>query len=253
MLPGADAVKLVAKRGQLMNELGLTDTGAMLAVMAERSLVEKHLAAAPGVVIANHNHPTQVVLSGSTRGIDAAQASLNAAGLKSTRLEVSHAFHSPLMAGMDVKMRGVVAGLPLQEPRSGIVSCITGRMYGSVAEAKEIWVQHATSPVNFVEALQTCVDEGITHFIQVGAGGALLSFARGVATNATVCALGPNEGNDAGSMLLGALGQLWMKGVPVNAQPLLHGARLAILPPTPLETQKYWAMERTPRAPARPW
>ncbi|MDP1823469.1 MAG: aminotransferase class I/II-fold pyridoxal phosphate-dependent enzyme [Archangium sp.] len=250
MLPGADAVKLVAKRGQLMNELGLVDTGAMLAVMAERSLVEKHLNA--GVVIANHNHPTQVVLSGTTKGIDTAQAALNAAGLKSTRLDVSHAFHSPLMAGMDVKMKAVVSGLPLQEPRSGIVSCITGRMYGSVAEAKDIWVQHATSPVNFVDALQTCVDEGVTHFIQVGAGGALLSFARGVAQNASVFALGPNEGNDAGSMLLTALGQLWMKGVPVNAQPLLHGARLAVLPPTPLETQKYWAMERTPRAPRPP-
>ncbi|MDP2276445.1 MAG: aminotransferase class I/II-fold pyridoxal phosphate-dependent enzyme [Archangium sp.] len=250
MLPGADAVKLVARRGQLMNELGLTDPGAMLAVMAERSRVQAHLV--PGVVIANHNHPTQVVLSGTSKGIEAVQAALNAAGFKSTRLDVSHAFHSPLMAGMDVKMRGVVTGLPLQEPRSGIVSCITGRMYGSIAEAREIWVQHATSPVNFVDALQTCVDEGVTHFIQVGAGGALLSFARGVAQNATVFALGPNEGNDAGSMLLSALGQLWMKGVPVNAQPLLHGARLAILPPTPLETQKYWAMERTPRAPRPP-
>ena len=252
MLPGADAVKLVAKRGQLMNELGLKDTGAMLAVMAERGRVEQQIASIKDVVVANHNHPTQVVLSGSTKGIDAAQASLDAAGFKSTRLDVSHAFHSPLMAGMDVKMSGVVAGLPLQEPRSGIVSCITGRMYGSVAEAKEIWVRHATSPVNFVEALQTCADEGITHFIQVGAGGALLSFARGVATNATVCALGPNEGNDGGSMLLGSLGQLWMKGVPLNALPLLSGAQLTILPPTPLETQKYWAMERTPRAPRPP-
>ena len=118
MLPGADAVKLVARRGQLMNELGLTDTGAMLAVMAERSLVENHLPA--GVVIANHNHPTQVVLSGTTRGIEAAQVALGKAGLKFSRLDVSHAFHSPLMAGMDVKMRGVVAGLPLQEPRYGI-------------------------------------------------------------------------------------------------------------------------------------
>lgn len=250
MLPGADAVKLVARRGELMNELGLTDAGAMLAVMAERARVEKHLV--DGVVIANHNHPTQIVLSGTTKGIEAVQASLNAAGLKSTRLDVSHAFHSPLMAGIGVKMRGVVAGLPLQEPRSGIVSCITGKRYGSVAEAREIWVQHATSPVNFVDALQTCVDEGITHFIQVGAGGALLSFARGVAQNANVSALGPNEGNDRGSMLLSALGQLWMKGVPVNAQPLLLGARLAVLPPTPLETQKYWAMERTPRSPRPP-
>ena len=53
-------------------------------------------------------------------------------------------------------------------------------------------------------------------------------------------------------MLLSALGALWMKGVPVNAQPLLVGTTLSTLPPTPLETQKYWAMERTPRAPRPP-
>ncbi len=252
MLPGAEAVKLVAERGQLMNELQLTDPGAMLAVMAERAVVERHLAALPGVVVANHNHPTQVVLSGPTKGIEVAQAAMTSAGLKSTRLEVSHAFHSPLMAGMDVKMSGVVAAVALQDPKLTVVSCITGRAYASAAEAKEIWVRHATSPVNFVEALQTCVDEGVTQFLQVGAGGALLSFARGVAPTANMVPLAPNEGQDAGAMLLGALGQLWTRGVPVNAAPLLAGAVLVTLPPTPLETQKYWAMEHTPRAPRQP-
>ncbi|HEY0880771.1 MAG TPA: type I polyketide synthase, partial [Archangium sp.] len=252
MIPGADAVKLVAERGQLMNELKLVDPGAMLAVMADRATVERHLGALQGVVVANHNHPTQVVLSGTTKGIEAAQQHFVAAGLKCTRLDVSHAFHSPLMAGMDVKMKGVVAGLALNEPKSGVVSCISGKTYGSVAEARDIWVRHATAPVNFVEALETCANEGVTHFLQVGAGGALLSFARGVVTGASVHALAPNEGADNGTMLLTALGQLWSRGVPVNAVPLLQGARMALLPPTPLETQKYWAMERTPRAPRAP-
>ncbi|HEY1088597.1 MAG TPA: acyltransferase domain-containing protein, partial [Archangium sp.] len=252
MIPGADAVKLVAERGQLMNELKLVDPGAMLAVMADRATVERHLGALQGVVVANHNHPTQVVLSGTTKGIEAAQQHFVAAGLKCTRLDVSHAFHSPLMAGMDVKMKGVVAGLALNEPKSGVVSCISGKTYGSVAEARDIWVRHATAPVNFVEALETCANEGVTHFLQVGAGGALLSFARGVVTGASVHALAPNEGADNGTMLLTALGQLWSRGVPVNALPLLSGARMALLPPTPLETQKYWAMERTPRAPRPP-
>ncbi|MBL8913690.1 MAG: aminotransferase class I/II-fold pyridoxal phosphate-dependent enzyme [Archangium sp.] len=253
MLSGVDAVKLVAKRGALMNELKLTDPGAMLAVMAERALVEKHLYSISGVVVANHNHPTQVVLSGTTKGIEAAQKAMDAAGLKSTRLDVSHAFHSPLMAGMDVKMGAALLPMALQEPgkhgRPNVSSCITGKTYASAAEAKEIWVRHATSPVNFVDALQTCADEGTTHFIQVGAGGALLSFARGVAPNAQVHALAPNEGGDGGAMLLTALGQLWVKGVPVNAAPLFAGTALVTLPPTPLEVQKYWAMERTARPP----
>jgi acyl transferase domain-containing protein len=249
MLSGADAVKLVARRGALMNGLHLPDPGAMLAVMAERAVVEAQLAGVEGVVVANHNHPTQVVLSGTTQGIVAAQAVMTKAGLKNTRLDVSHAFHSPLMAGMDDKMKAVVAAVALQEPKCAVASCISGGVYGSAAEAKDIWVRHATSPVNFVEALETCVAQGVTHFLQVGAGGALLSFARGVAPSAGMFPLAPNEGQDAGVMLLGALGQLWCKGVSVNAQPLLAGASLVTLPPTPLETQKYWAMERTPRAP----
>ena len=67
MLTGEDAVKLVARRGQLMSELKLTDTGAMLAVMAPRAEVEKLISGLAGVVMANHNHPTQVVLSGEDR------------------------------------------------------------------------------------------------------------------------------------------------------------------------------------------
>ncbi len=256
MLPGVDAVKLVARRGQLMKDLQLPDAGAMLAVMADRAVVEKLLRDAADPVIANHNHPTQVVLSGTTKGIEAAQKLITDAGLKSTRLDVSHAFHSPLMSGMTEKMKSVVSALALQEPgkhgHGQLVSCITGRTYFSVPEAKDVWVQHATAPVNFVAALQTCADEGVTNFIQVGAGGALLSFARGVAPHASLHALAPNEGSDGGTMLLTALGQLWVKGSPLNAQPLFAGAQLCTLPPTPLETQKYWAMERANRPPHTP-
>lgn len=252
MLSGADAVKLVASRGRMMNELGLKDPGAMLAVMAERSAVEAKLASLPGVVVANHNHPTQTVLSGTTAGIDAAQKALLADGFKVTRLDVSHAFHSPLMAGMDVKMKALVAAMALNEPKVPVISCISGRAYESAAAAKDIWVKHATSPVNFVDALSSAVEQGVTQFIQVGSGGALLSFARGVAPNAGLHALAPNEGQDAGAMFLAALGLLWTRGVAVKAEPLAPGAKLVTLPPTPLETQKYWAVERTPRAPRQP-
>ncbi len=254
MFTGADAVKLVAARGRMMNELGLTDVGAMLAVMADRAVVERQLEALklPNLVVANHNHPTQVVVSGATKSVEAAKAAFDAAGLKNTKLDVSHAFHSPLMAGMDTRMKAVIAALPLTSPNAAVVSCITGKTYDSVGDAKDIWVRHATSPVNFVDAVQTAVDAGVTQFIQVGAGGALLSFARGVSPDAVPHALAPNEGSDGGAMFLGALGNLWARGTPLNAQPLFASAQLVTLPPTPLETQKYWAMERTPRAPRQP-
>ena len=254
MLPGADAVKLVAQRGQFMNRLGLKDPGAMLAVMAARASVEPHLAKLADVVIANDNHPTQVVLSGTTKGIEAADVALKAAGLKTTRLDVSHAFHSPLMNGVNEQMRVVVTALPLHEMQSTVVSCISAKPYASVAEAKDVWTKHATSPVRFVEALQACAEADALHFVQVGAGNALTSFARGVVKKdgATFSTLAPADGGDGGAQFLATLGQLWVKGVPVKAEALMADAPMATLPPTPLEVQKYWAMERTTRAPHAP-
>ncbi|MBL9037525.1 MAG: aminotransferase class I/II-fold pyridoxal phosphate-dependent enzyme [Archangium sp.] len=252
MLDAGAAVSLVAKRGALMQGLKLADAGAMLAVMASRAAIEPVLKGLSDVWLSNHNHPTQSVLSGTTPGIAAAEKALTAAGLKTARLDVSHAFHSPLVAGIDDAMQALVSSLTLSTPQVPVVSCISGQPYASQVEAAGIWVRHATAPVNFVEALNSCVRAGITDFVQVGAGTALISFARGVAPDAAFQSLAPNDGGDGGAMLLSTLGQLWLKGVPVNARPLFDGstAQLATLPPTPLETQKYWAIERMPR-PAR--
>ena len=250
MISGEDAVKLVARRGQLMNELKLADPGAMLAVMADAAVVQPHLASLAGVALANHNHPTQVVLSGTTPGIEAAQQRLTAAGLKCTRLDVSHAFHSPLMAGIDTGMAQLVGGLAVHAPQRAVVSCISGQPYGSAAEAKAIWVKHATAPVKFVDALESCVTLGASLFVQVGAGNALTSFARGVAKQAQgFFTLGSADGADGVTPFFQTLGALWVKGAPLNAAPLFDRAEMALLPPSLLETQKYWAIERVQRAP----
>ena len=253
MLDGAEAVRLVALRGKLMSELHLGDPGAMLAVMAQRSAVEALLGGLDGVVIANDNHPTQVVLSGPTAGIEAAQKRLAEAGLKATRLDVSHAFHSPLMAGIDEKMSGLVKAVPVKDGDAKVISCISARPYESPKEAREVWARHATSPVRFVEALSALAEDGVTHYVQVGAGGTLLSFARGVAGAEGVgySSLAPAEGGDGGAQFLSALGALWLKGVPVRPQRLIQG-RLVTLPPTPLETERYWVVERAARTPHRP-
>jgi acyl transferase domain-containing protein/7-keto-8-aminopelargonate synthetase-like enzyme len=246
MLPADETVRLVARRGQLMNKLGLKDPGAMLAVMAERARVEPLLSGLTGVWLANHNHPTQLVLSGHTASIAEAKRKLESNGLKTAPLEVSHAFHSPLMEGVDEGMRRIVAKLNLQSPQTPVASCISGGLYASVDEARDVWVDHATAPVDFVAALETCVESGARLFVQVGAGNTLLSFARGVAgQDSAFLSLAGSEA-DGGAQLLSTLGQLWVKGVPVNAAALFETAAptLAMLPPTPLETQTYWGIER---------
>ncbi|MFT3840497.1 MAG: aminotransferase class I/II-fold pyridoxal phosphate-dependent enzyme [Myxococcaceae bacterium] len=241
MLTGEEAVKLVAKRGALMNGLKLADNGTMLAVMSDRATVESAMAGIDGIVVANLNHPTQVVLSGTTQGIEAAQDKMSERGLKSTRLDVSHAFHSPLMKGVDAGLKKALTALELKNPNARVISCISGRIYSDVTEAKDIWVRHATAPVDFVSAVKAC-DADV--FIQVGAGGSLLSFARGGATG-TFHSLAATEGGDEAATLFNTLGQLFVRGAPMKTALLAaKNARPVPLPPTPLETQTYWPVER---------
>jgi acyl transferase domain-containing protein/7-keto-8-aminopelargonate synthetase-like enzyme len=270
MLSAEDAVRLVARRGQLMNALKLDDPGAMLAVMAEPKVVEPLLsklnqaqqadASVGSVWLANSNHPTQIVLSGTTPGIEAAERFLTTQGLKCTRLDVSHAFHSPLMSGIDAGMQKLIAELSVHPAQRTVVSCISGQRYDTVADAKAIWVTHATAPVRFVDALETCLTQGASVFLQVGAGNALNAFARGVVktTGSTTesgnsfLTLGAGDGADSVSSFFQTLAVLWVKGVSVNVSPLFARSTMALLPPSLLETQKYWAVERVQRAPRQP-
>ncbi|MBL8957036.1 MAG: aminotransferase class I/II-fold pyridoxal phosphate-dependent enzyme [Myxococcaceae bacterium] len=229
-----EAVQLVARRGALMNELGLDDNGQMLAVMADKAAVEP---LDPEVVVANHNHPTQVVLSGTTWGIQTAKKRLEGKGLKVSLLDVSHAFHSPLMSGIDDGMRAELKKLSVQEGRLPVISCITGRPLNG--DTLDTWARHASAPVNFVSALKACEADV---FVQAGAGSTLLSFARGSTAASAFL---------SGGELLETLGQLFVLGFDVDVRSL-SGGSLVTLPPTPLEVQKYWPVERTGRAPHKP-
>ncbi|MBK7861285.1 MAG: aminotransferase class I/II-fold pyridoxal phosphate-dependent enzyme [Archangiaceae bacterium] len=233
-LTAKEAVNLVAKRGQLMHALGLDDNGAMLAVMADRAAVEP---LDPEVVVANHNHPTQVVLSGTSWGIGNAKKRLEAKGLKCSLLPVSHAFHSPLMSGIDDGMRRELSKLTVQPAKFPVISCITGRPLNG--DTLETWARHASAEVNFIAALKACEADV---FVQAGAGNTLLSFARG-STQAQVY-LSAGE-------LLETVAALFVLGFELDARSLCGGT-LVTLPPTPLETQKYWPVERTGRAPHAP-
>jgi len=229
-----EAVQLVAKRGQLMNELGLDDNGQMLAVMADKSALEP---LDSEVVFANHNHPTQVVLSGTTWGIQTAKKRLEGKAFKVSLLDVSHAFHSPLMSGIDDGMRAELRKLNVQAGRLPVISCITGRPLNG--DTLDTWARHASAEVNFVAALKACEADV---FVQAGAGNTLLSFARGSTSASSFL---------SGGELLETLGQLFVLGFDVDVRSL-SGGTLVALPPTPLEVQKYWPVERTGRAPHKP-
>jgi 8-amino-7-oxononanoate synthase len=242
--PG-EAIRFVAKRGQAMKALP-GDHGAMAAVMATPEQIQPHLV--PGVVLANYNHPQQSVISGSTPVVEATVAALSAAGLKAKKIPVSHAFHSPILSGIADEVETLVAEVQFQDPTLPMASCIAASAK-KAGEIREIYRSHATSPVDYVRGLQSCVDSGARIFLQLCSGNTLTAFAKGSVEKAAAIL---SVGSDKEEGLIGlyrALGQAWVLGHPVERA--AFGEGLALLPPTPRPAEVYWAVGTEPaRGPA---
>jgi acyl transferase domain-containing protein len=251
-----DCVRLVAERGLAMMSLPLADRGAMLSAATDGTTAREaaRAAAAHGIItVANFNHPSQTVLSGETAAIRAAAQWLEGRGIAVTRLDVSHAFHSPLVAGIADAMRSLVEALPLSAPSGVVVSGQRAAQYPSDPESiRQIFVDHAASPVDFAGALRTAAGLGARVFLQVGAGSTVVSFARATvpAEQRSVCVPLASRDEDGLATLAGAVGSLWTAGVSIEPLALFEGreAGLATLPPSPIETQAYWPIERTARS-----
>ncbi len=241
--PGA-AARFVARRGRAMADLP-GDHGAMAAIVAEADVVRTHLV--DGAVIANFNHPRQCVVSGTAAAVATVSENAARAGLKVVPLDVSHAFHSPVLADLDPTPW--LRDLPTRDPRIAVASGIVNRVYQNAADATEVFKKHAVSPVNFVGALENCVAQGAEVYLQVGAGGPLAAFARGCLPKGTpVYTLASMDDDDKGASLLETLGALWCEGVAMDVAALTDATSWAILPPSVLPREKYWAVKDEPQA-----
>ncbi|WP_435056669.1 type I polyketide synthase, partial [Streptomyces noursei] len=158
----ADACRLVAARARLMQ--ALPPGGAMIAVQATEDEVLPHLS--DDLAIAAINGPTSLVLSGSESAALAVAERLAADGRKTTRLRVSHAFHSPLMDPMLDDFRTVAEGLSYGAPSLPVVSNVTGELAPTDALCSaDYWVRHVREAVRFADGIRTLADHGATTFL----------------------------------------------------------------------------------------
>ena len=167
----AELNELSRLRGELMTP-DERDHGAMLAVAAEcdrvQALVLEHDL---DLVIANHNAPRQVVLSGVTEEIDRAKAILSHEGLRNKKLPVSAAFHSALVAEAAAPFADELKGVKLTKSAVPVYANTTGTRYPTtVAGARRVLSKQLISPVHFVQCVERMFDDGIRTFVEVGPG-----------------------------------------------------------------------------------
>ena len=187
----ADGVRLVRRRGELMQASGQGRDGAMAALIGldEARLPELVAGASQHgtFVVANRNAPGQVVVSGERAAIEAGAAIAKELGARrSIVLPVSVAAHSPLMAEAADAMRETLASIHFAAPSSPLLANGDGRAITTAEGCRSELVEHLTAGVDWVGAIQGMVRAGVTTFVEIGPGKVLTGLTKRIAPEAEV-------------------------------------------------------------------
>ncbi|QSR12937.1 ACP S-malonyltransferase [Lactococcus sp. LG606] len=178
----AEAVALVAKRGQYMTEAAPTGSGKMVAVMnTESALIEEicEQAAERGIVSpANYNTPAQIVIGGQAEAVDYAVELLKEAGVKRLiELKVSGPFHTAILKPASEKLAKELEQVNFNSFKLELISNTTAKVMKD-SEVKELLTRQVMEPVRFYESIETMKALGVQRFIEVGPGKVLSGFIK---------------------------------------------------------------------------
>lgn len=237
-----DGLKLIALRGKLMQQLPAG--GGMVSLLAPVERVRAAIADAPQVTIAAINGPESTVISGPEVSMLAVVARLEAAGIKSKALQVSHGFHSPLMQPMLAEFEQVARQISYSEPQLKLISNVTGQVATEEVTTPDYWCQHVLLPVNFVAGMQALQEQDCNVFLECGPKPILLGMGRQCVSNdgqAWLPSLRP--GQDDWQQMLTSLGELYRQGVPIDWAGFDRDypqRRKVSLPTYPFQRERYW-------------
>ncbi|MDB4916321.1 MAG: malonyl CoA-acyl carrier protein transacylase [Gemmatimonadetes bacterium] len=198
-----EAVQLVRTRGSLMYEAGQRRPGAMAAILGDMDIPADELCAissTDGVVVpANYNCPGQLVISGEVGCVERAMLLAKEHGAKrAIRLNVSGAFHSPLMAEAAAGLAAALELAHFANPRFPVYSNVTSQPIRDAALARRLLVEQLTSPVQWVremESLTTLHPEAV--YVEMGPGSVLKGLMKKIAPAVNVVACGTAADVDA--------------------------------------------------------
>jgi acyl transferase domain-containing protein/NAD(P)-dependent dehydrogenase (short-subunit alcohol dehydrogenase family) len=178
VLSFAEALEAAAARGREMSRVSFGDNGAMAAVMAPLDVVQGVLQEIEGYVVpANMNARGQCVIGGETAAVGKAIEGFSKKGYQAQRLQVSHAFHTKIVAAAAGPLRRVLDRFDVRAPSRPLVGNVTADFYPSDPEAiKDILCRQIASPVRWVEGIERLYDAGARAFVEVGPKRALKGF-----------------------------------------------------------------------------
>ncbi|MGX8280102.1 MULTISPECIES: type I polyketide synthase [unclassified Streptomyces] len=239
-LDAESLVGLARRRGELMREAAATP-GAMLAVAADRVRVAEVLAGGgfDDIWPANHNSPRQTVLSGSAAAVERAKSAFSAAGIAARGLSASTAFHSPLVAPAVEPLAAHLRTVTFSEPLIEVYGNTDAAPYPSCPDTVRRRVaDHLASPVLFQDQIEAMYAAGVRTFVEVGAGATLTGLVGQILGDREHAAVPMDRPAGAGADTFhAALGQLAVRGVPLDLTPLW----------TPYASPGTPAKEREPR------
>ncbi|MFF5099038.1 type I polyketide synthase [Actinosynnema sp. NPDC000082] len=228
-----DAVGLVSARGRLMQ--ALPPGGAMVSLLASEADVAPLLTG--GVDIAAVNGPRSVVISGDEDAVTEVATRFE----KTTRLTVSHAFHSHRMDPMLDEFREVLSGLAFHEPTLPVVSNVTGALATTEElTSPEYWVRHVRRAVRFGDGVSTLVEEGATRLLEVGPDSVLTTMAPAVVGEAVEVLRTQRRDRAEDATLVEALCALHNTGGGLDWKAVFAGGRKVELPTYPFRRDRYW-------------
>ena len=212
-------LRLSAHRGQVCADAAQSCPGAMAAVQAgadatAAALKELHITAH----LANLNAPDQSVIAGAVEAIEAAVEQLTRRGLRTRRLPVAAAFHTPLLAAASEAMMQFFAGVSFQKPTLPVYSNTTGEKHAEQPEVmRELLTRHFLEPVLFEKQVSKLAADGARVFIEVGPGKVLTELVMRILKDRPTTALALNAPDREGWTQLGhVLARLSVLGLPVQ-------------------------------------
>ena len=189
-----DGLRVVRRRGELMQEACEASAGGMAAIVGLDEEAVRVVCEQADVSLANLNCPGQIVVSGDAEKMGAACEAAKAAGAKrAISLPVAGAYHSPLMQPAQAGLAEALAKVELREPSVPVYSNVTGQAHAGAGTIAGTMVEQVTSPVKWEACIRAMIADGVTRFIELGPGTALTGFMRRIDRGLEVLNVADNE------------------------------------------------------------